>query len=141
MVAADQLEEVTVGIAEVQTLVVFSPVDAAFNGNTMLDKVHLPLAHLRCLHGKSDMHGSGAIVWRNDASGICYWFQGGLFFEEQKNLVLRHSQCAHPIPLLEHDGKAEDLTVPFCCSVKIRHIKASFDYSAGFRYHNGVGAG
>ena len=43
MVAADQLEGMSVGIAEVETLVVFSPMDTAFNGNTVLGEVHLPL--------------------------------------------------------------------------------------------------
>ena len=36
MVAADQLQGMSVGIAEVETLVVFSPVDTAFNGNSGL---------------------------------------------------------------------------------------------------------
>ena len=133
MVAADQLKDVTVGIAEVQTLVVLSPVDAAFNDNTVLDEVHLPFAHFCCLHGKSDMHGSRAIVWRNDTSGSCYRRQGGLFFEEQKDLVLCYSQRAGPIPLLQHYGKAEDLTVPFCRSIKIGHIETGFDNSADCR--------
>jgi hypothetical protein len=66
MVAADQLEGMSVGIAEVETLVVFSPVDTAFNGNTALGEMHLPLAHLCCLHGESDMHGPGAIVRRKN---------------------------------------------------------------------------
>jgi hypothetical protein len=68
MVATDQLEGMSVGIAEVETLVVFSPVDTAFNGNTVLGEVHLPLTYLCCLDGESDMHGAGAIVRRKDAS-------------------------------------------------------------------------
>src|SRR5215472_12702502 len=87
MVAADQLERMSVGIAEVETLVVFSPVDTAFNGNTVLGEVHLPLANLCCLDGESDMHGPGAIVRRKDASRHCCRLQRGPFFEEQKNLV------------------------------------------------------
>ena len=75
MVAADQLEGMSVGIAEVETLVVFSPVDTAFNGNTVRGEVHLPLAHLCCLDGESDMHGPGAIVRRKDASRHCCWLQ------------------------------------------------------------------
>jgi len=62
MVAADQLEGVSVGIAEVETLVVLSPADTAFNGNTVPGEVHLPLSHLRCLDGESDMYGPGAVV-------------------------------------------------------------------------------
>ena len=55
MVATDQLEGMSVGIAEVETLVVFSPVDTAFNGNTVLGEVHLPLTYLCCLDSESDM--------------------------------------------------------------------------------------
>src|ERR1700745_796519 len=75
MVAADQLEGMPVGIAEVETLVVFSPMHTAFNGNTGLRAVHFPRAHLCCLDGESDMHGSGAIVRRKDASRHCCWLQ------------------------------------------------------------------
>jgi hypothetical protein len=46
MVTADQFEGMSVGIAEVETLVVFSSVDTAFNGNAVLGEVHLPLADL-----------------------------------------------------------------------------------------------
>jgi len=137
MVAADQLEGMSVGIAEVETLVVFSPVDTAFNGNTVLGEVHLPLTHLYCLDGESDMHGAGAIVRRKDASRHCCWLQRGLFFEEQKNLVICHLQRAEPILLLEDYGKAEELTVPFCRTIKIGHIEASFENSACCRYHDG----
>ena len=61
----------SVGIAEVETLVVFSPMHTAFNGNTVLREVHLPLAHLCCLDGETDMPGPGAIVRRKDASRQC----------------------------------------------------------------------
>jgi hypothetical protein len=136
MVAADQLEGMSVGIAEIETLVVFSPMDTAFNGNTVLGEVRLPLAHLCCLDGESDMHGPGAIVRRKDASRHCCWLQRGLFFEEQKNLVICHLQSAEPILLLEDDGKAEELTVPFGRTIKIGHIETSFENSACRRYHN-----
>jgi hypothetical protein len=75
MVAVDQLEGMPVRIAEVETLVVFSPMHTAFNGNTVLREVHFPLAHLCCLDGESDMHGPGAIVRRKDASRHCCWLQ------------------------------------------------------------------
>ena len=136
MVAADQLEGMSVGIAEVETLVVFSPVDTAFNGNTVLGEVHLPLAHLRRLDGESDMHGPGAIVRRKDASRHYCWLQRGFFFEEQKNLVLCHLQRAKSILVLEDDGKAEELKVPFGRATKIGHIETSFDNSACRRCHN-----
>jgi hypothetical protein len=55
MAAADQLEGMSVGIAEVETLVVFSPMDAAFNGNTVL--------------GESISHWSASAVWM--AKAIC----------------------------------------------------------------------
>src|SRR6516165_9112486 len=83
------------------------------------------------------MHGGGAIEWRKDASRYCCFLQRSLFFEEQKNLVLCHLQRAELILLLEDDGKAEDLTVPFGRTINIGHIETSFDNSACCRYHNG----
>jgi hypothetical protein len=110
----------SVGIAEVETLVVFSPVDTAFNGNTVLGEVHLPLTHLYCLDGESDMHGAGAIVRRKDASRHCCWLQRGLFFEEQKNLVICHLQRAKP----EKKGTEAKLfwtTSTYCGGSKLRN--------------------
>ena|SRR6516165_2945255 len=139
MITADQLEGVTVWIAEVEALVVSSPVDAAFNGNAVLGKMRLPVVHFRRLHGKSDMHGPGAIVRRNGASRDHRWRQRALLFEEEKNLVLGYLQRPEPI-VLEDTGKAEDLAVPVCSAINISDIKASFDNSACCRNHEGFAA-
>ena len=137
MITADQLEGVTVWIAEVEALVVSSPVNAAFNGNAVLGKMRLPVVHFRRLHGKSDMHGPGAIVRRNGASRDHRWRQRALLFEEEKNLVLGYLQRPEPI-VLEDTGKAEDLAVPVCSAINISDIKASFDNSACCRNHEGL---
>jgi hypothetical protein len=63
-------------------------------------RIRLPLAKTI-----PTMHSPGAIVRRKDASRHCCWLQRGLFFEEQKNLVLCHLQRAASIFVLEDDGK------------------------------------
>lgn len=90
MVAANQFDRMSVRVTEIETLVVLSPADPAFDCDVVRGQVCRPLLRIHRSHRESDMRWPGAIMWGDDSFGSRYRLQGRPLFKEQKDLVVRY---------------------------------------------------
>src|ERR1700733_4772123 len=119
-----------VEIAEIEALIVFSPIHTTFNADSMRAQVLFPLFCFCGPHSKSNMRRPRAIVRRKHTAWHHYGTQRCPLLEKQEDLLLSYMQCTKPVALLKDDREAKDLPVPFSRPVNVGDIDAVFDNSA-----------
>lgn len=130
----DQLDQVVIGIAEIQAPSAARPVHRTFNHNSAFFQTLPPLPLSRRRNRERDVQLTRAVVRRNDAPRYWNRFQRLTSQKQQQNVSVRHVERAKAF-IAGQPVEFADIFVEVGGARQIVHVQACLDDSCHFRHH------
>lgn len=129
-----ELQEMAVGIAEVNGTATAGPIRAALDDDGMTSEMRLPFRKLCSLDREGDMKWAGTVMGRNRAAGSLDGFQRPPADKEQQRAAPGDIIGAHPTIGMK-DRQAHDSLVESCRTIQIVDVEHGFE-DGGQRRHS-----
>jgi hypothetical protein len=128
----DQLQQMIVGVAEIDALSAARPIGLAFDRNIVLTKPFFPSRQLRSCDGKGHMNWAATVMRGNSPARQMERFKRRTAPKQQKHTAATYIESKKPRITCQR-RESKHLLVKYTRPVEVIHIKRSLENSGQFR--------